>query len=153
MKYNGKDIGIPTFEQFKKIVFKTCGKRFSAEKMYKTLVDRKWKTRQGEPISDLERTLKGMCGNNIRKWGYFTNEIQAEIKELRRRQRESKIKPTITKVASNQSTPYLSYNEQLKDSKWQAFRDFVFVVLFCKCEMCGINMRLQVTHLKYRIGV
>ena len=89
MKYKDKEIGVPTFEQFSKIVSEVCGKSFSAEILYKTLYGRKWKTKNGKPISDLERTLKGMCGS-IGKWSYFTKETQERIKESKRRFRENK---------------------------------------------------------------
>ena len=75
MKYKDKEIGVPTFEQFCKIVSEVCGKRFSDETLYKTLSERKWKTKNGKPISDLERTLKGMCSSTAR-WSYLTKEAQ-----------------------------------------------------------------------------
>ena len=136
MKYKDKEIGVPTFEQFCKIVSEVCGKRFSAETLYKTLSGRKWKTKNGKPISDLERTLKGMCGS-IGKWSYFTKETRERIKESKRRFRENKVKSITNKIVSEKKVPYSPYNEQLKDEKWKAFRSFIFVVRGCKCEMCG----------------
>jgi hypothetical protein len=151
MKYKDKEIGVPTFEQFCKIVSEVCGKSFSAEILYKTLSERKWKTKNGKPISDLERTLKGMCGS-IGKWSYLTKEAQERRKETKRRFREDKIKPTINKIVSEKATPYSPYNEQLKNEKWKAFRNFVFVVRGSKCEMCGATQKLQVHHPNYVKG-
>lgn len=151
MTYKKVEIDVPTFEQFCKIVSEVCGKRFSAETLYKTLSERKWKTKDGKPISDLERTLKGMCSSTAR-WFYLTKEAQEKIKETKRRFRENKIKPTINKIVSERATPYSPYNEQLKNKKWKAFRDFIFVVRGCKCEMCGITEKLQVHHPNYIRG-
>ena len=151
MKYKDKDISVPTFEQFSKIVSEVCGKSFSAEILYKTLSERKWKTKNGKPISDLERTLKSMCSSTA-KWSYFTKDTQEKIKESKRRFRENKIKSTINKIASENKVPYSPYSEQLKDEKWKAFRSFIFVVRGCKCEMCGATEKLQVHHPNYVKG-
>jgi 5-methylcytosine-specific restriction endonuclease McrA len=151
MKYKDKEIGVPTFEQFSKIVSEVCGKSFSADILYKTLYGRKWKTKNGKPISDLERTLKGMCGS-IGKWSYFTKETQERIRESKRRFRENKVKPIINKIVSEKKVPYSPYNEQLQDDKWKSFRRFIFTVRGCKCEMCGATEKLQVHHPNYIKG-
>ena len=147
MKYKDKEIDVPTFEQFCKIVSEVCGKSFSAETLYKTLSDRKWKTRNSKPILDLERTLKAMCSSTA-KWSYR----KEKIKESKRLFRENKIKSTINKIASENKVPYSPYSEQLKDKKWKAFRNFIFVVRDCKCEMCGATQKLQVHHPNYIKG-
>ena len=151
MKYKDKEIGVPTFEQFKKIVLETCGKNFSDDTLYKTLSERKWKLKNGKPISDLKKTLKSMCSSTA-KWSYLTKEAQERRKETKRRFREDKIKPTINKIVSEKATPYSPYNKQLKNEKWKAFRNFVFVVRGCKCEMCGATQKLQVHHPNYIKG-
>jgi 5-methylcytosine-specific restriction endonuclease McrA len=56
------------------------------------------------------------------------------------------------KIASENKVPYSPYSEKLKDKKWKAFRNFVFVVRGCKCEMCGATQKLQVHHPKYVKG-
>ena len=151
MTYNKVEIGVPTFEQFKKIVLETCGKNFSAEILYKTLSERKWKLKNGKPISDLKKTLKSMCSSTA-KWSYLTKEAQEKRKEIKRRFRENKVKPTINKIVSEKATPYSPYNEQLKNEKWKAFRNFIFVVRGYKCEMCGATQKLQVHHPNYIKG-
>ena len=151
MKYRDKEIGVPIFEQFKNIVLETCGKNFSAEELYKTLSERKWKLKNGKPISDLKKTLKSMCSSTA-KWSYLTKEAQERRKETKRRFREYKVKPTINKIVSEKKVPYSPYNEQLKDEKWKAFRNFIFIVRDCKCEMCGATQKLQVHHPNYVKG-
>lgn len=48
---------------------------------------------------------------------------------------------------------YISpYEEQLKDYRWKAFRDFVFVARGKQCEMCGNKTYLQIHHPKYIHG-
>ena len=45
-----------------------------------------------------------------------------------------------------------TYAEQLKDSRWAAFRTFVFIVNGMKCKHCGTRHNLQVHHPKYISG-
>ena len=47
---------------------------------------------------------------------------------------------------------YISYDEQLKDKRWEAFRRFIFAVRGRKCEKCGSTKTLQVHHPKYKYG-
>ena len=46
----------------------------------------------------------------------------------------------------------ISYEEQLKDSRWLIFREKVFKARGRKCEHCGSTIYLQVHHPKYRTG-
>lgn len=50
---------------------------------------------------------------------------------------------------SPMSKPKFTYEEQLKDPRWNAFREFVFAVRGKKCEHCGKENHLQVHHTKY----
>lgn len=45
---------------------------------------------------------------------------------------------------------FIGYQEQLKDPKWMAFRQFVMVVRGRRCEVCGTEYGLQVHHLRYK---
>ena len=50
------------------------------------------------------------------------------------------------------TTVRMSYNDQLNDSRWKAFRKFIFAVRGKKCEVCGSSDALQVHHPKYKYG-
>jgi 5-methylcytosine-specific restriction endonuclease McrA len=143
MKYKGKEIGNPSIRQIKNCL-RYLGKplnKFSPEKIYKELEKRHWRSTSGYPISNLENYIHGICGVKSNK--YLSDEYLSK-------------KPKQTKkqniILDKQECTVGTYNEQLKDPRWKAFRQFVFAVRGCKCEVCGYRENLQVHHPKYIKG-
>lgn len=56
------------------------------------------------------------------------------------------------KPKESKTSNYISYEAQLKDKRWEAFRKFIFAVRGKKCEICGKTRVLQVHHPKYKSG-
>ena len=48
--------------------------------------------------------------------------------------------------------PSIYYDQQLKDERWFAFREFIFAVREKRCEQCGAADNLQIHHPKYIAG-
>lgn len=59
---------------------------------------------------------------------------------------------SFTRNQAKKDEKFESYNEQLKDKRWFAFRSFIFSVRGKVCECCGASTRLQVHHPKYVYG-
>lgn len=60
--------------------------------------------------------------------------------------------PPIEPINSKFKVKKVPYSEQLKDSRWLAFREKVFRVRGRKCEHCGSTVYLQVHHPRYING-
>lgn len=132
-----------------KFVLEICGKDFSSEEIYKSLVQKKWRKNDGKPITDLDKTLLGIsrCSNKLR---FLTKEKRDSIiSRKRKREFASNTKPRIVSKDSGEEK-FSSYKEQLNDERWKAFREFVFFVRGRRCEVCGETKRLQVHHLRYK---
>lgn len=143
MKYKGKEIGNPSIRQIKNCL-KYLGKpknKFSPEKIYKELEKRHWRSTSGHPVCNLENYINGICGIKSNK--YLTEEYLSKKPKLAKKQNI---------ILAKQEGEVGTYNEQLKDQRWKAFRQFVFAVRGCKCEMCGYRENLQVHHPKYTKG-
>ena len=143
MKYKGKEIGNPSIRQIKNCL-KYLGKpknKFSPEKIYKELEKRHWRSTSGHPVCNLENYINGICGVKSNK--YLTEEYLFKKPKLAKKQNI---------ILDKQEGEVGTYNEQLKDPRWKAFRQFVFAVRGCKCEMCGYRENLQVHHPKYIKG-
>ena len=143
MKYKGKEIGNPSIRQIKNCL-KYLGKpknKFSPEKIYKELEKRHWRSTSGHPVCNLENYINGICGVKSNK--YLTEEYLFKKPKLAKKQNI---------ILDKQEGEVGTYNEQLKDPRWKAFRQFVFAVRGCKCEMCGYRENLQIHHPKYIKG-
>ena len=143
MKYKGKEIGNPSIRQIKNCL-KYLGKpknKFSPEKIYKELEKRHWRSTSGHPVCNLENYIHGICGVKSNK--YLTEEY---LSKKTKRTKKQNI------ILDKQEGEVGTYNEQLKDPRWKAFRQFVFAVRGCKCEMCGYRENLQIHHPKYIKG-
>ena len=143
MKYRGKDIGKPSIRQIERCL-KYLGKslnKFSPEKIYKELEKRHWRSTSGHPVCNLENYIHGICSSNSKQ--YLTDEYLSKKPKLAKKQ---------NMILAKQENAVGTYNEQLKDPRWKAFRQFVFAVRGCKCEVCGYTKNLQVHHPKYIKG-
>ena len=143
MKYKGKEIGNPSIRQIKNCL-RYLGKplnKFSPEKIYKELEKRHWRSTSGHPVCNLENYINGICGVKSNK--YLTEEYLFKKPKLAKKQNI---------ILDKQEGEVGTYNEQLKDPRWKAFRQFVFAVRGCKCEVCGYTENLQVHHPKYIKG-
>lgn len=152
MKYKGKEIGNPSIRQIKNCL-KYLGKpknKFSPEKIYKELEKRHWRSTSGHSVCNLENYIHGICSSNSSK--YLTDEYALMWEKQKKKKREEKAKINIREILSRNDTSPSPYNEQLKDPRWKAFRQFIFSVRGCKCEMCGYAKNLQVHHPKYIKG-
>lgn len=143
MKYKGKEIGNPSIRQIKNCL-KYLGKpknKFSPEKIYKELEKRHWRSTSGHPVCNLENYIHGICGVKSNK--YLADEYLSKKPKLAKKHNI---------ISAKQENVVGTYNEQLKDTRWKAFRQFVFAVRGCKCELCGYTENLQVHHPKYIKG-
>lgn len=71
----------------------------------------------------------------------------------KKRKHESKQKLQRRVAKAKTRIVKMHYDEFLQDSRWKAFRQFVFSVRGCKCERCESTKNLQVHHIKYKEGL
>ena len=128
MKYKGKKITEPTLAMFKEHIARHH-LAADPEYVYEYYKRKGWRTRSGKKVSSIESMVGGL------NWR-FTN---------------GKTPPPIGQEAvAKEQRP--SYDQQLEDKKWKAFREFIFIVRGKKCEKCGATTWLQIHHPKYRGG-
>lgn len=158
MTYKGKDIGRkPTFDQLREYI-KHEGLCLDAMEIYHYWEPKFWLTKKGGRVKTLESAVNVV--NSIK----HCKAVREKNKQKKQKSKKtstklpkpSKVKPVKSKpVSLPQSTPRIprmSYEEQLQDDRWKAFREFIFAVRGHKCEKCGATTYLQVHHPKYIPG-
>ena len=151
MKYEGQEIGLePTLTQIECYV---CEKGFTCEAIdiYNHYKAMNWCTRKGTPLYSLE----AMCDayNGVYLYRLMKKQKHEELKAGRKKRKGTvtqKIKAI--EAENNAKKPYTEYSDQLNDTRWKYFRNFVFAVRGKECEMCGSTKFLQVHHLSYISG-
>ena len=106
---------------------------------------RNWIKKDGEKISTLEEACEiynSIVLNGAKKKVKFEhlNSGKLDTKKVKSQQKKDKKKE------------FTSYDSQLTDKKWKAFRKFVLSVRGERCEKCGSKKFLQIHHLKYKKG-
>ena len=106
------------------------------------------KSRKKE-IDDIELCIKGRIKEN--KYQFRSKEYVAFIESIKQKRRDT-LNRRIEERIENAPEGHQAYNDQLKDPRWSAFRNFVFVVRKMRCEKCGSKEALQIHHPQYITG-
>lgn len=107
-----------------------------------------WKTLKGTYVRDVCTAIS--VANSI---FIETENNKKKIKERRKSKKDKQRTVAINKIKKvDLLTDWVSYDAQLKDKKWLAFRDFILYVRGNKCEKCGSTNCLQIHHLHYNKG-
>lgn len=121
---------IPSFKEVECMVFDLKSPLYPAY-IYGFFKNRNWKYPNGTKVKSLREMVEYLT--NIYYSGFGLPPMIPIYKKG--------VKPIEKKP---------SYEEQLKDSKWLAFREKVFKVKGRKCEKCGSILNLQIHHPKYK---
>lgn len=157
MTYKGVNIGRkPTFDQLREYI-KQEGLCLDAMDVYHYWEPRFWSSKKGSRVKSLELAVD-VANQNIQR---------LKDKEEKEKQKDKKsssfrlVRLPKTKTKKQKPAPlpkksqkgsWMPYKEQLQDSKWKAFRTFIFAVRGHKCEKCGETTSLQIHHPKYISG-
>ncbi len=95
---------------------------------------KKWLTKEGHTVKTLSAAVN-VC-----------NSIY--LLQLKKKLGIAKYKEAIR----NTKKIFEKYKIQLQSEEWKAFRQFIFVVRGCSCEICGSKSNIQVHHKKYIKG-
>ena len=149
MKYKGHEIGKPTIEMLQECIDEHFY-NISAEKIYKACEKRKWLTRKGTPIKDLECLVSAY--NGIGTFKNVSNKKKKEIRKEKRKENVESLRRLMEAAPADEDghDTYIIYKEQMNDRRWMAFRQFVLAVRGEYCECCGDNHILQIHHLQYQ---
>ena len=119
------------------------------------------KTRKME-IGDIEKCVISKIELNPSRCysSEYIQHMQEEKRKTRERVRraiaEMELQRDSEKIDIDEDVPQANssqtYYEQLKDKRWYAFRNFVFIVRGGKCEKCGSAEKLNIHHLHYVPG-
>lgn len=104
---------------------------------------KKWLTTKGKPILSLSIAVNVANSAFLTEQRKLKGEPTQNLKRVRKMQKEKK------KLDESKIT---SYNNQLQDKRWLAFREYVFAARGRKCERCGSEQHLQIHHPKYISG-
>lgn len=129
---------MPTIEMFDKII-KLCGYEFSAKEAFDFFKKQGFRTKNDKPIVDWKRWL-GYYNDRYKRNQGKKDIVNNELKRL----------ANSNDVVLNEKPE--SYNEQLQDKRWLAFRYFILAIRGCKCEECGSTNNLQIHHPIYKNG-
>ncbi len=134
MRYKKKDIyGFPTIEMVEECV-RSHNLSIDPQKAYDYWEKKQWKTKKGAKVKSLENCIDVYNGIVVS------------------RARKSAKQKAKKEANTHKKTQYVQYQEQLKDEKWLAFRQFIFAVRGRICEACGLTHSLQIHHLRYKKG-
>lgn len=152
MKYRGIEIGrVPTIAVIQDYINRK-NLPLSAEDIYKHYESMGWLTKKHKPIKSVEGIVDAWNGIRVMR--------ESMNKDARLKFAEERVNKLMS-IPNDKPTFYLrdekdiahyKYSAQLKDKRWQAFRDFVFTVRGNRCEKCGVKNNIQVHHLLYKKG-
>lgn len=146
MKYRGVEIGrVPTIAVIQDFISRK-GMPLSAEEIYKHYEAMGWQTKKHKPIKSVEGIVNAMNGLRVYR------EMQERKKQEKKLAKQAKRQKSVIVLKNDSDVAHYKYSEQLKDKRWYAFREFVFVVRGKRCEKCGGKDCLQVHHLQYKRG-
>ena len=154
MKFYGDEIGDrPTMTQVE-VYIAEKGMSITPKQVFEYWDKKDWLTNKGVPVKTLEAAINVVNGIFVNKY-IHQNECQSLSKKEKKKLLLEKIHETKRKAKeiayeNNQPKPYSKYEDQLKDEKWSAFRQFIFKIRGRKCETCGAEDHLQVHHTIYR---
>ena len=146
MKYRGVEIGrVPTIEVIKDFINRK-NMPLSAEEIYKHYEAMNWQTKKHKPIKSVEGIVNAMNGLRVFR------EMQERKKQEKKLAKQAKNQKPVLVLKNDTDVAHYKYSAQLKDKRWYAFREFVFVVRGNRCEKCGSKENIQVHHLLYKKG-
>lgn len=160
MTYKGIEInGKPTLAMIQDFVARK-NLYSQAGEIYFYWEKKNWKTKQGYEVKTLEAACdvyNGIAVSHARKNHTYTKKSKKSEKAKlhdKNIKQDALIYETETKKTATEKKEkeILSYNEQLKDRRWKAFREFVMIVRGNRCEKCGGRDFLQIHHIQYKKG-
>lgn len=86
-----------------------------------------------------------------KKYWFRSRDYISFIESIKQKRRDT-LNHRIEERIENAPEGHQAYNDQLKDPRWSAFRNFVLVVRKMRCEKCGSKEALQVHHPQYITG-
>lgn len=104
---------------------------------------KKWKTLKGIIVKTIDAAV------SVANSDFLTKQRKAKglpTKNIKKIRKMNECKEKLKK------SKFTSYNNQLVDARWKAFRIFVLTARGCACERCGETKTLQIHHLKYIDG-
>ena len=117
----------------------------SPKTVYDCFKERNWKKIKSEKKHKSVEDMVNSLYNIHVKAGFISIKSNNKSKT-------SKQKKVPHKSKKEHKEKWFPYEEQLKDSRWFAFREKVFSIRGRKCEHCGSTECLQVHHLRYEKG-
>ncbi len=115
--------------------------------LYREFDDKGWVNRKGEATKSWTALV---CARNSVICQSRKNSQTILYGTPKQRKRESKQKYQLRVAKAKTRVVKMNYNEFLQDTRWFAFRKFVFSIRGCKCEKCGARENLQVHHVQYK---
>lgn len=140
MKYQGKEIGIPTLEQIQEYISKK-GFVVTAKEVYERFSKKNWETNKKKPIKSIEAMVNSWNGVKVASINFVKKPKLKNKKDSKKEE---------CKTRKNKRFTPIPYSEQLKHPKWKSFREKVFKVRGMKCERCHSTDNLQIHHIKYK---
>jgi len=149
MTFNGDTvIGKPTLALVE-IFIAEKGLFCEAQECYDYWENKNWLTQKGKEVKTLESAICVYNGIAMSRAKKKIAMRSGGSKKSKKQQKREKKRLELKKAIERE---YLPYDEQLKDKRWKAFRNFVFAVRGQVCEKCGSKENLQVHHPKYISG-
>ncbi len=104
---------------------------------------KKWITKKGTPVKTLAAAVDVANSIFLTKKRREKGETTSNLKSLRKMKREKE---------KLEYTKFTTYNNQLQDDRWIAFRNFVLTTRGKRCEKCGSDKHIQIHHPYYIKG-
>ena len=159
MTYRGKELGlVPKMSHIEEYI-NTKGLYTTPQEVWDYWSKKNWRTLKDTPVKSLESAVNVVNGIAVSRDFYKGIELKGISKAQKKKERKA-IKKTLICTARNaeikiknesqKKKNYTKYDDQLNDKRWEAFREFVFIVRGKKCEVCGSTRCLQVHHTLYK---
>jgi len=130
MTYKGVNIGRkPKFDQLREYLAHS-GINLDAMEIYKYWEPKHWMTRKGTPVKTLEGAVDVVCDNIKREAKKLAKNTKEKKSPSCKRNKVVKKERVLIPLSqnSNQDTSWMTYNDQLQDRRWKAFREFIFAI-------------------------
>lgn len=139
----------PTLSEFCDYV-ESHGFDIDSYALYKEYDSRNWTTSNGKPMRSWKALVDARNGKIV------AARKRAEFKPYKtpKKKKHEKKSHFLERVEKRKDLEVRKhYDEYLKDSRWLAFRQFIFGVKGYKCEKCGSTECLQIHHKHYFRGL
>ena len=105
--------------------------------------NKKWLTKKGVPVKTLAAVVDVANSIFLTKERLLKGEPTSNLKSLRKMKREKE---------KLEDSKFTTYNNQLQDERWIAFRNFILTARGNRCEKCGNDKHIQIHHPYYIKG-